>query len=60
MKMNSSKKCFFFQISAVRASLHILAQIVGALVAAPVLLGLMPRPPRTPTLGPTLSAIQVK
>ncbi|XP_064122331.1 lens fiber major intrinsic protein-like isoform X1 [Macrobrachium rosenbergii] len=46
------------KVSLLRAVLHIIAQIVGALLAAPVLLGLLPRPPRPPQLQPHLTPVQ--
>lgn len=42
-----------------RAGLHVMGQVCGCLLAAPVLLGLLPRPPRPPLLGPRLSPAQV-
>ncbi|XP_053648060.1 lens fiber major intrinsic protein isoform X1 [Cherax quadricarinatus] len=46
------------RVSLLRACLHLLAQVCGALLAAPVLLGLLPRPPRPPQLAPHLTAVQ--
>ncbi|KAG7174959.1 Aquaporin PIP1-2-like [Homarus americanus] len=46
------------RVSLLRACLHMLAQVCGALLAAPVLLGLLPRPPRPPQLAPHLTAVQ--
>ncbi|KAK7069593.1 hypothetical protein SK128_028264 [Halocaridina rubra] len=46
------------KVSLLRALLHVVAQIVGALLAAPVLLGILPRPPRPPQLQPHLTAVQ--
>ncbi|RXG58619.1 Aquaporin-1 [Armadillidium vulgare] len=46
------------KISVLRAGLHTLAQIIGALIATPVLLGLLPRPPRAPSLALSLSPAQ--
>ncbi|XP_045617851.1 LOW QUALITY PROTEIN: lens fiber major intrinsic protein [Procambarus clarkii] len=46
------------RVSLLRACLHVLAQVCGALLAAPVLLGLLPRPPRPPQLAPHLTAVQ--
>nr|UUB84308.1 big brain protein-1 [Carcinus maenas] len=46
------------KVSVVRAVLHLLAQVSGCLLAAPVLLGLLPRPPRPPRLAPHLTPAQ--
>ncbi|XP_042875084.1 lens fiber major intrinsic protein-like [Penaeus japonicus] len=46
------------KVSLLRAILHLSAQVLGALMAAPVLLGVLPRRPRPPQLGAHLSPVQ--
>ncbi|KAK3893713.1 hypothetical protein Pcinc_002487, partial [Petrolisthes cinctipes] len=46
------------RVSVVRAGLHMMGQVCGCLLAAPVLLGLLPRPPRPPQLAPRLTPAQ--
>ncbi|XP_045130459.1 lens fiber major intrinsic protein-like [Portunus trituberculatus] len=46
------------KVSMVRAVLHLLAQVCGCLLAAPVLIGLLPRYPRLPQLAPHITPAQ--
>ncbi|XP_050697431.1 aquaporin-1-like [Eriocheir sinensis] len=46
------------KVSVVRAVLHLIGQVCGCLLAAPVLLGLFPRLPRPPQLAPHITPAQ--